>query len=64
MQRNVDWYRFWLQGYERADPEDREQYLRWRKLKAQQDAEHTRGYSDRVEPTEKSPSAHQDAPLR
>jgi hypothetical protein len=64
MQRNVDWYRFWLQDYERADPEDRGQYLRWRKLKAQQDAEHTRGYSDRVEPTEKSPSAHQDAPPR
>jgi hypothetical protein len=64
MQRNVDWYRFWLQGYERADPEDRGQYLRWRKLKAQQDAEDARGYPDRVEPTEKSPSAHQDAPPR
>jgi len=64
MQRNVDWYRFWLQGYERADPEDRGQYLRWRKLKAQQDAKDARGYPNRVEPTEKSPSAHQDAPLR
>jgi dipeptidyl aminopeptidase/acylaminoacyl peptidase len=33
LQRNIDWYRFWLQGYERPDPTDREQYDRWRKLK-------------------------------
>lgn len=33
MQRNVDWYRFWLQDYERPDPEDPQQYIRWRKLR-------------------------------
>ena len=37
MQRVVDWFRFWLQGYERKGPEDPEQYVRWRKLKAQSD---------------------------
>lgn len=29
VQRNVDWYRFWLQNYERPDAEDRYQYVRW-----------------------------------
>lgn len=33
LQRNVDWFRFWLQGYERPNPEDREQYTRWRALR-------------------------------
>jgi dipeptidyl aminopeptidase/acylaminoacyl peptidase len=33
MQRNVDWYRFWLQGYERPNPEDPQQYTRWRELR-------------------------------
>ena len=33
LQRNVDWYRFWLQDYERPDPEDPQQYTRWRKLR-------------------------------
>lgn len=33
LQRNVDWYRFWLQDYERPDPEDPQQYVRWRKLR-------------------------------
>jgi dipeptidyl aminopeptidase/acylaminoacyl peptidase len=37
MQRNVDWYRFWLQGYERPDPEDAQQYVRWRKLRELQE---------------------------
>ena len=37
IQRNVDWYRFWLQDYERAKPEDPEQYVRWRKLRAKQE---------------------------
>ena len=36
MQRNVDWYRFWLQGYERPDPEDRSQYTRWEKMRETQ----------------------------
>jgi hypothetical protein len=33
LQRNLDWYRFWLQGYERPTPEDPEQYVRWRNLR-------------------------------
>jgi dipeptidyl aminopeptidase/acylaminoacyl peptidase len=33
LQRNVDWYRFWLQGYERANPEDPDQYKRWESLR-------------------------------
>ena len=37
MQRNVDWYRFWLQGYEDGDPSKKEQYKRWRALKALQE---------------------------
>jgi len=38
LQRNVDWFRFWMQGYERQDPDAREQYKRWRSLKTDQDA--------------------------
>jgi dipeptidyl aminopeptidase/acylaminoacyl peptidase len=34
LQRNVDWFRFWIQGYERPNPEDSEQYPRWRALRA------------------------------
>ena len=30
LNRNLDWYRFWLQGYERRNPDDSEQYSRWR----------------------------------
>jgi hypothetical protein len=36
LQRNVDWYRFWLQGYERSDYSDTLQYPRWRKLRQMQ----------------------------
>jgi hypothetical protein len=36
LQRNVDWYRFWLQGYEDDDAKKRDQYLRWRKYRALQ----------------------------
>lgn len=32
-QGDVDWFRFWLQGYEDPDPTKREQYVRWEKLK-------------------------------
>jgi dipeptidyl aminopeptidase/acylaminoacyl peptidase len=35
-QGNVDWMRFWLQGYGDPDPAKREQYERWRKLKNDQ----------------------------
>lgn len=33
LQRNVDWYRFWLQGYERQNPADSGQYVAWRHLR-------------------------------
>ena len=33
----VDWFRFWLQGYEDPDPTKDEQYKRWRELKKLQD---------------------------
>jgi dipeptidyl aminopeptidase/acylaminoacyl peptidase len=32
-QRNVDWFRFWLQGYEDPSPEKAEQYRIWREMK-------------------------------
>lgn len=32
-QGNVDWMRFWLQGYEDPDPRKHSQYDRWRKLR-------------------------------
>ena len=38
LQRNVDWFRFWMQGYEGKAPEyDPEQYVRWRKLRKLQE---------------------------
>jgi dipeptidyl aminopeptidase/acylaminoacyl peptidase len=39
LQRNLDWYRFWLQGYERPNPDDPDQYKRWEHLRELQDAE-------------------------
>ena len=33
LQRNLDCYRFWLQGYERPNPEDADQYIRWREMR-------------------------------
>ena len=39
LQRNIDWYRFWLQGYERPNAEDPDQYKRWEHFKALRDAE-------------------------
>ena len=33
LQRNVDWFRFWIQGYERPDLGASTQYARWRSLK-------------------------------
>ncbi|MBI5281107.1 MAG: S9 family peptidase [Candidatus Solibacter usitatus] len=35
MERNLDWFRFWLQGYEDQAPQKREQYERWRAMRAQ-----------------------------
>jgi dipeptidyl aminopeptidase/acylaminoacyl peptidase len=34
----VDWFRFWLQGYEDPDPSKAEEYQRWRQLRERQDA--------------------------
>jgi dipeptidyl aminopeptidase/acylaminoacyl peptidase len=34
MQGSVDWFRFWLQGYENPHPQYPEQYARWRSLRA------------------------------
>lgn len=33
---SVDWFRFWLQGYEDPNPAKAEQYKRWRELRAMQ----------------------------
>src|SRR5690348_1070285 len=33
-ERNIDWFRFWLQGYEDPDPAKREEFKRWRAMKA------------------------------
>src|SRR5713226_9114210 len=39
-QGNVDWFCFWLQGYEDPDPAKAERYARWRDLrKLQQENE-------------------------
>jgi dipeptidyl aminopeptidase/acylaminoacyl peptidase len=35
----VDWFRFWLQGYERPNPEDPDQYKRWEHLRELRDAD-------------------------
>jgi hypothetical protein len=35
-QRNLDWFRFWLQDVEDPSPAKAEQYVRWRKLREQQ----------------------------
>lgn len=33
-ERNVDWFRFWLQGYEDPDPAKQPQYVRWRQMRS------------------------------
>jgi hypothetical protein len=38
-QSNVDWFRFWLQGYEDPDPAKAAQYARWRALRKLQQQE-------------------------
>ena len=35
----VDWYRFWLQGYERPNSEDPDQYKHWEHLRELRDAD-------------------------
>lgn len=34
---SVDWFRFWLQGYEDPNPAKAEQYKRWRELRKMQE---------------------------
>jgi hypothetical protein len=34
---SVDWFRFWLQGFENPDPSKADQYKRWRGLKKMQE---------------------------
>jgi len=41
-QRNLDWFRFWLQEYEDPDPGKAEQYQRWRELRKLRDAQDTK----------------------
>jgi acetyl esterase/lipase len=33
LERNLDWFRFWLQGVEDSAPTKAEQYRRWRALR-------------------------------
>lgn len=40
--RNVDWFRFWLQGFEDLDPIKADQYREWRKIKAEMDSRRAR----------------------
>ena len=39
---NVDWFRFWLQGYEDPDPAKVDQYQRWRQLRELERAQYTK----------------------
>jgi hypothetical protein len=41
LQRNLDWFRFWLQGDERPNPKDPDQYQRWEHLRDLRDADAT-----------------------
>lgn len=38
-QGDVDWFRFWLQGYESPNPDDPDQYKRWERLRELRDAD-------------------------
>jgi dipeptidyl aminopeptidase/acylaminoacyl peptidase len=37
-ERNLDWFRFWLQGHEDSDPQKAEQYRSWEAMRAQRAA--------------------------
>ncbi|MBB6144387.1 dipeptidyl aminopeptidase/acylaminoacyl peptidase [Silvibacterium bohemicum] len=41
LQRNLDWYRFWLQGYEDPQPAKRDQYEGWEHLRQLRDTDAT-----------------------
>ena len=52
LQRNVDWFRFWMQGYEGTSPSyDPGQYARWRALREQQ------RWNSRIRDSGKDPGA-------
>lgn len=52
LQRNVDWFRFWIQDHEGTPPSyDPSQYIRWRQLRRQQE------WNDRMQARGKDPSA-------
>jgi hypothetical protein len=38
--RNLDWFRFWLQGYEDPDPSKAPQYAHWRSMRSGMREEH------------------------
>lgn len=40
-ERNLDWFRFWLQGYEDPSPAKRAQYAHWREMKKALSAQST-----------------------
>ncbi len=35
LERNIDWYRFWLMDIEDTDPTKRDQYSSWNRLKTE-----------------------------
>jgi dipeptidyl aminopeptidase/acylaminoacyl peptidase len=37
-ERNLDWFRFWLQGHEDSDPQKADQYKRWEAMRAERAA--------------------------
>lgn len=49
-QGNVDWFRFWLLGYEDPDSSKSEQYKRWRHLRELQITD-LRNHDDQTQPT-------------
>lgn len=46
LRRNVDWFRFWIQGYERRAADDPEQYHRWREMRSRAEFERKGGMPD------------------
>lgn len=49
IQRNVDWYRFWLQDYERPDQKDPDLYSRWKVLRSLRDADRSLSFGGRMQ---------------
>lgn len=49
-ERNLDWFRFWLQGFEDEDPRKAEQYKRWHVIRKQDCERREKANEARVEP--------------